>query len=433
MSIKNKIIMVMLSSLLITTLLVSALQLYTVYRSSGHDAAFNLEMLNGIYSGIQSSALALLAALIIVGIGSWLIVGRLFQPLTSMAREVSRLGQGDLTLAIDNKSQDEIGQLSAVINVTAENLRDIVGTVQTNARLIASASEELAASTDEVGRAVGQVAQTAGEIAKGTEETGRMMQNAASRTAELSELSGAVTQEMQLLNQNAQSIGTAAAKGQTAIHRATDVIQGIADTTQINAGLAGNLSTKSQQVRDIVEMINAIAGQTNLLALNAAIEAARAGEHGRGFAVVAEEVRKLAEQSSQASAQIETIIHDMLTDIDKVVSESGKATSAVANGVTTIHEANASFSDINDHIAATVNKVTAVTQLAGQQAQAANALKEVVQNVAAVTEQAAAATETTAASAEEVNASVEEITANAASLSQVAGELQAAVAKFKLA
>jgi methyl-accepting chemotaxis protein len=145
---------------------------------------------------------------------------------------------------------------------------------------------------------------------------------------------------MQVLNQNAQAIGTAAEKGQTAIHRATEVIQGIADTTQANASQAGNLSTKSQQVT--------------------------------------------------------------------------------------------SFSDINEHTSATINKVTAVTQLAGQQAQAANALKEVVQNVAAVTEQSAAATETTAASAEEVNASVEENTANATSLNQVAGELQDAVAKFKL-
>ncbi|HEY3426049.1 MAG TPA: methyl-accepting chemotaxis protein [Negativicutes bacterium] len=432
MSVKNKIIVVMLSSLFITTLLVSALQLYTVYQSSGHGATLNMEMMNGIYSGIQSSALVLLIALIIVGVGSWLIIGRLFQPLAVMTKEVSRLGQGDLTLVIDNKSQDEIGQLSAVINMTVQNLRSIVGTVQSNAQLISLSSEELSASTDEVGRAVSQVAQTAGEVAKSAEETGRMMQNAASRTAELSELSGAVSQEMQALNQNAQAIGTAAEKGQTAIHRATEVIQSIADTTQTNAGLASNLNTKSQQVREIVKMINAIAGQTNLLALNAAIEAARAGEHGRGFAVVAEEVRKLAEQSSQASAQIGAIIHDMLNDIDKVVSESGKATAAVDNGVTTIHEANSSFSDINEHISATINKVTVVTHLAGQQAQASNVLKEVVQNVAAMTEQSAAATETTAASAEEVNASVEEITANATTLNQVAGELQDAVAKFKL-
>lgn len=422
----------MLSSLLVTTILVSALQLYTVYQMSGHDSTLNMEMLNGIYSGIKSSALVLLVALIIVGVGSWFIIGRLFRPLTALAKEVSRLGQGDLTLVIDNKSQDEIGQLANVINMTVQSLRSIVGTVQNNAQLISSASEELSATTDEAGRAVNQVAQTAAEIAKGAEETGRMVQDAANRTAELSELASSVSREMQVLNQNAQAIGTAAEKGQTAINRATEVIQGIADTTQTNANLAGNLSTKSQQVREIVEMINAIAGQTNLLALNAAIEAARAGEHGRGFAVVAEEVRKLAEQSGQASAQIGAIIHEMLNDIDKVVSESGKTTTAVANGVTTILEANTSFNDINGHISATINKVAVVAQLADRQAQASASLKEAVQNVAAVTEQSAAATETTAASAEEVNASVEEIAANANSLNQVAGELQDAVAKFKL-
>jgi methyl-accepting chemotaxis protein len=422
----------MLLALLVTTVLVSALQLYTVYQASGHDSALNMEMLTGIYSGIKSSALVLLIALIIVGVGSWLIIGRLFQPLAAMTNDVSRLGQGDLTLVIHNKSTDEIGQLASVINMTVQSLRSIVSTVQSNVRLISTSSEELSAATDEAGRAVNQVAQTAGEIASGAEETGRMVQDAASRTAELSELASSVSREMQALNQNTKAIGNAAEKGQAAMNRATAVIQGIATTTQNNAHVAGQLSTKSQEVREIVEMINAIAAQTNLLALNAAIEAARAGEHGRGFAVVAEEVRKLAEQSGQASGQIGTIIHGMLDDISKVVSESSKATAAVGNGVTTIAEATTSFDDINGHVTATINKVAIVVQLADQQAQASGSLKEAVKNVAAVTEQSAAATETTAASAEEVNASVEEIAANANSLNQVAGELQDAVAKFKL-
>lgn len=432
MSIKNKIIAVMLSTLFVTTLLVSALQIYTVYQAAGHDSILNMEMLGGIYSGIKSSALALIIALIIVGTGSWFIIGRLFRPLVSMTKEVSRLGQGDLTLVIHNHSKDEIGQLASVINTTVESLRSIVGTVHDNAQLISNSSEELSATTDEVGRAVNQVAQTSGEIAKGAEENGRMVQDAADRTAELSELANSVSQEMQELNQNAQAISSSVEKGQTAINRATEVMQGISDTTQTNAQLAGNLSTKSQQVREIVEMINTIAGQTNLLALNAAIEAARAGEHGRGFAVVAEEVRKLAEQSGQASAKIGTIIRDMLDDIDKVVGESNKTTTAVGEGVTTIHDANDSFKDIHGHIAMTTKKVAAVVQLTDQQAKASASLQGAVENVAALTKQAGAATETTAASAEEVNASVEEITANANSLNQVAVKMQGAVAKFKL-
>lgn len=432
MSIKNKIIAVMLSALLVTTLLVSALQIYTVYLAAGQDSMLNMEMLEGIYSGIKNSALALFVALIIVGAGSWVIIGRLFRPLVCMTKEVSRLGQGDLTLVILNNSKDEIGQFASVINTTIESLRSIVGTVHDNAQLISNSSEELSATTDEVGKAANQVAQTSGEVANGAEEAGRMVHDAANRTAELSELANSISREMQELNQNSQYIGIAVEKGQTAFNLASEVMQGISDTTQTNAKLAGNLSAKSQQVREIVKMINNIASQTNLLALNAAIEAARAGEHGRGFAVVAEEVRKLAEQSGQASANIGTLIHDMLDDIDKVVGETNKTTIAVGDGVLIIHEANDSFGDIQGHIDTTANKVAIVVQLADQQAKASASLKETVEHVAAVTKQSAAAIETTAASAEEVNASVEEIAANANTLNQVAGELQGAVAKFKL-
>ncbi|VBB09111.1 Hypothetical protein LUCI_4397 [Lucifera butyrica] len=432
MSIKNKIIAVMLTALVVTTLLVSALQLYTVYQAAGHNSMLSMDMLAGLYSGIKSSALALLIALVLVGSIAWLIIGRLLRPLTVMTREVSRLGQGDLTLVLHYKSKDEIGQLAGAMNLTVQNLRNIVGTVQSNAQSISASGEALSAATEEAGRAVGQVAQTAGEIAKGAEETGRMVQDAAGQTAALNELAGSVSREMQELTRQARQIGVAAENGQTAISRATEVIQGIANTTRENAQLAGELNTKSQQVREIVEMINAIAGQTNLLALNAAIEAARAGEHGRGFAVVAEEVRKLAEQSGQAAAQIGTIVHGMLGDIGNVVNSSNQTTTAVGEGVTIIHEADTSFRAITGHIDATANKTDTVVKLIEQQAQAATHLKEAVQNVAAVAEQSAASTETTAASAEEVNASVEEIAASAQSLNQIAGKLQDVVAKFKL-
>lgn len=432
MSIKNKIIIVMLTFLVITTLLVSALQLYTVYQSTGADATLSMEMLQGLYSGIKSSALTLLIALIVVGSMAWYIIGRLFKPLSLMAKEVARLGEGDLTLRVQSDSKDEIGQLADAINKTVENLRSIVGTVETNAKLISSSSETLTAITVDASNAVGQVAQIAGEIAKDTEETGKKVQDAAKQTTEVNELAQSVSSEMNVLKGNAQAIGTAADKGQKAIQRATVVIKGIAQTTESNSELAGDLSKKSQQVKEIIEMIDAIAAQTNLLALNAAIEAARAGEHGRGFAVVAEEVRKLAEQSGQAAAQIGTIVHEMLTDIDNVVTASGDTTTAVGEGVAIINEANAGFEDITGRIAATLEKAGDVAKLAEQQKQASILLKEVTGTISVLAEQSAAATETTAASAQEVNASVEEISANSHSLSQIAGKMLETVKKFKL-
>lgn len=412
-SMKNKIIMVSLSALFAISLLTYGLQLYD--------------------SNIKGNTLVFAVVLIISGVIVWFTISRLFHPLVSLTNDLARLGQGDLTLELDNDSNDEIGQLSKIINRTVQNLRSLVGAVKINSQTIFTSSEQLSASTDAAGLMVGQVSQTTAEIAKGAEETGQMIQDAASRTIELNDLARSVSQEMHTVQQNAQAIEKAAAKGQSAVTRATEVIQSIADTTQTNAALAGNLSTKSQQVRKIVEMINTLAGQTNLLALNAAIEAARAGNHGRGFAVVAEEVRKLAEQSGQASAQIDAIIQNMLRDIDKVASEFGKTTVAVTNGVTIIHEANSSFSDINGHISTTVSKVISVAQLANKQAQASDSLQKAVEHVAAVAQQSVASTEMTAASAVEVDASVKDIAANAGSLYKVACKLWDAANKFKLA
>ncbi|MDT8904026.1 methyl-accepting chemotaxis protein [Anaeroselena agilis] len=390
------------------------------------------ELMKGFYGGIKNSAILLLAALVLITLAVWWLIGRLFRPIALVTGEVAKLGAGDLTLSVDYRSKDELGRLAAAVNDTVRNLRSIVATVQGNAEALSASSQQLAATTDEAGRAVGQVARTAGEIAKGADETGHAVAGAAERTAELNDLAATVADEMQTLTGNARAISDAAGKGQAAIDEATAVIRGIADTTAANTRLAGELNTKSQQVREIVEMINTIAGQTNLLALNAAIEAARAGEHGRGFAVVAEEVRKLAEQSGQAAEQISAIIGDMLGDIDGVVRAFGGTSTAVAGGVETINRANASFSEITATVEITAAKVAEAVDMADRQARAAASIKDAVQNIAAVAEESAAATETTAASAEQVNASIEEIAASAQALSQVADELQRSVMRFKL-
>ncbi len=417
----------------VNTLLAGGLQLHAVSQADRTQPVANGGTLSDLLAGSKVSIFVLFAALLASGAGVWFAIGQLFCPLAEVTRALERLGQGDLTLEVANESQDEIGQLGKAINRAVQSLRSLVGTVKHNSQTIFTASEQLAATTDKAELTVDQVAQTTAEIATGAEATGQMVQAAAGRTAELSELANSVAREMQALYQKAQAIQAAAASGQTAIARATKVMQSIADTTRTNAELAGNLSTKSQQVREIVTMINAIAGQTNLLALNAAIEAVRAGEHGRSFTVVAEEVRRLAEQSGQASAQIGTIVHNMLSDIDKVVKEADKTTATVANGVTTMQAANASFHGISGHITATMDNVDGVTQLASRQTQAADSLKNAVQQVAAVAQQAVASTETTAAGAEEVNTVVKEIAANAGSLYKVACRLWDAADKFKSA
>lgn len=389
-------------------------------------------LMEGFYSGARKSALVLLVSIVGIILISGYLVSRLFAPLRGITQEITRLGEGDLTLMIHYNARDELRKLTEAINQIVYNLGNIVSAVRKNTQSIFLSSEGLSASTSEACQAVSQIALTSGEIADNAEKVGHMVQTATERAVQMNDLTRSVREKMHALTDSTHAIENAAQKGHAAIDNVTVVIQGIAGTAQKETGLVNELNFKSQQVRKMVEMINTISGQTNLLALNAAIEAARAGEHGKGFAVVAEEVRKLARESSLASEKIESIIRDMLIDIQNVVTSSNATAVSVEEGTAIIGEVNVKFNDIMDHIDNALDKASCVIEFAEQQAQAANQLKDAVQSVKDVTSSAIVSTETTAAGAQQLNASMQEIAASAQFLVVIAGELQSAVSKFKV-
>ena len=333
------------------------------------------EIMGGFYSSLKTSLTTLVIVLLIFSALLWYFLRKLLNPLTMVIKQMAGLGKGDLTGKIEYQSNDEIGQLVGIVNTTVENLRSIVGNVQTNSQQLSAASEELSATSNEVGRAVEQVAQTSSEIAKNAQEGGAAVEKATGQTENVNSFAQRTSESMGKMKEKAQAINTATEQGQAVIDQAVEVIGSIATVTEDNAQLAGKLGEKSQKVHDIISMINNIASQTNLLALNAAVEAARAGEHGKGFAVVAEEVRKLAEQSSQAVEQINVIINEMLGDINSVIIAFDTTRSSMNNGVTTTKKANDNFNEIAEHIKTMQNNVLDIFQMAEQQVQAAVELR----------------------------------------------------------
>ena len=180
-----------------------------------------------------------------------------------------------------------------------------------------------------------------------------------------------------------------------------------------------------------METIKAISDQTNLLALNAAIEAARAGEHGRGFSVVAEEVRKLAEQSTTSSAQIEHIIHDIKINVVRAITSMDAEKEVVLNGSQIIDEAQKAFSRIVNSTQIVNRQIQEVSEFTKHISSSCEHIAKEITQVAAVSQETTAQTEEVASSSTQQMASMQEITSSITELSTAAIELQAGARKFK--
>ena len=205
--------------------------------------------------------------------------------------------------------------------------------------------------------------------------------------------------------------------------------KGVLLNSDVSAVIA-RLGERSKEIGDIVETISGIAGQTNLLALNAAIEAARAGEHGKGFSVVAEEVRKLAEQSEEATQHISTLIRSIQDETEKAVVTMDQGTKEVERGRESVGSAGKAFGEIRLVVADVEESSNTVTErIQGLQQN----IRNIVSSIANVTQEArkvAAESQSVSAATEEQAAGMQEIASGSRSLAMLAQNMQEAANKF---
>lgn len=206
------------------------------------------------------------------------------------------------------------------------------------------------------------------------------------------------------------------------------VEQAMVDITEITASLAQG----SQDIKGIVSVIQGIAGQTNLLALNAAIEAARAGEAGRGFAVVAEEVRKLAEQSADATRNIEAIIDKMGREMEIAVHTVEAANAIVGEGSQATARTHRDFFAITEKLGSVQSAMGQIAQAVSESSQGTHSMAGNIQNISAVAQQTSANTQTVAVAVKQQLAGMQEVGANAAAMAGLATELEAVVGGFRV-
>lgn len=285
-------------------------------------------------------------------------IRRVVRSVVLVADRAQHIAEGDLTgEALHIDSNDEVGSLATSINRMQDNLREMIRTMMEIANTVNGDAAKLANSSAESFRR--------------TKEQSLQTQQAASAMQEMSISVAEVSRHAQNAAENAKEASKTAKQGGATVEHMLMSMQMIADSVRNTAATVQRLGKESEQIIRIVNVIEEIAQKTNLLALNAAIEAARAGEQGRGFAVVAGEVRRLAENTRNATSEIAQMIEGIRAHTLSAVEAMESGTATVNEGVETTTRAGEALQRII-HMADQVDGMIAqIAAAAMQQSEAA--------------------------------------------------------------
>ncbi|AFQ42686.1 methyl-accepting chemotaxis protein [Desulfosporosinus meridiei] len=386
-----------------------------------------------MWQNIAYSGLGMLGA-IAISIGFALMINRrISQKIAPIAESALQVAGGNLDIPeISVTTDDDIGLLGKAFNDMTNNLRELVEKVSQSSGLVASTSQELTSGAEQSAQASNQIATSISEVSAGTETQLNVVNNTTKIVNQMLVGINQILDSSKVVADTSERAAQSALDGMKAIDKTMDQMSNIERTVNTSAQVINNLGERSKEISQIIDAISGIAQQTNLLALNAAIEAARAGEQGRGFAVVADEVRKLAEQSSEAAKQISALILEIQEDTQKAVAAMNKGTLEVSMGTKVVNTADDAFKDINDLVTTVLNQVREITLKIQHTAEGSNQVAEAVTEINQVSKSIAVQTQTVSAATEEQSASIEEIAAASQVLSKMAQEVELTLEKFRL-
>lgn len=353
-------------------------------------------------------------------------------PINEIIQQVDKVAAGDLRNNVKTDKTDEIGSLVIAFNNMIDTLRELVSNIDESSDSVVTASGELNTVSDETGYSAEEIARSITEVAEGSEEISGRMESLQGVIRQLDnegeKLKENATESLEVAEKSSKT----AAHGQEAIQKAISQLDTVSETVNFATEAIEKLGERSKEIGKMVDMIEGISSQTNLLALNAAIEAARAGESGRGFAVVAEEVRELAEESSEATAQITSLIEDIQSETTATVNSMDTNIEEVEKQIKIINEAGDSLDHMVEASEETSEMVDKMKEFADSLDDIIDTINEAVNSVGSTVENNAASAEEVSALAQEQSASVEEVAASADELEDMAQHLKALINEFKV-
>lgn len=337
----------------------------------------------------------------------WLL-GGLYYSVVASVRTLSAttraMASGDMTERVSLQSRDELVEVADSVNQMGSSLSGLLRKVKEAATLVTQASAALAGSS----RAVAQ----------GSREQSSAAMSMAAAIEEVAVGVSTIAENAGMAEASSTRSGEISVESARIVEDTVGEIQQIATTVHRSAQIIEELGRDTERISKIVEAIREIADQTNLLALNAAIEAARAGEQGRGFAVVADEVRKLAERTSQQTGEIVSMINAIQEGTGKAVASMKAGVERVAEGVAMSQQAGASIAQVREGSAQVVMVINEISAALREQSLASSEMAKSVERIAQMSESNSEA--------------VESVAQTASALEKMAEELQEDVSRFRV-
>lgn len=378
--------------------------------------------------------ISLVAAIVMI-VYSVIKVRTIDHIIDEIVNSLENLAKGDLGIDIHEDAlsrRDELGEIADCIRKIDKELGEVIHTTLKLADSVANDGTVLSDSSEQASEASQQVTMAMEDISKGAVSQAESVEQAAHDTGDIGATIEEITERVNDMSNFAENMKNSCANAMNALQQLLSQNAEVVESMKVIDHQINSTNEAVKNISAASDLITSISSQTNLLALNASIEAARAGEAGRGFAVVATEIGSLADQSQQATVEINNIVTRLIEESEKSVKTVDELSHNFEIQNQQLDSTRSDMHEMEEGVNHVTSSATEINTQIGNLNHAKNSLLEIITDLSAISEENAAATEQTNASMEELNATFSVISQSAADLQDLARELHKEMNFFTL-